>query len=520
MIKQLLILMIVIGGATAAQYGEITMKQDGDINLNPTEPGNFEAWNGSLNNATWVNSTYQDATTMYGELNMTDHDIVDINLTDTDYLSSATMIGNLDTGGYDIGGSEYVDEADVDWGSLPIRIYNGSTGSGLLSFVKANGRGTYYVTNKIIIDEPLIWDYAYCRIIGGNTPMNQYRGTPHYRMPGLIEINVSEGEVGITISTSIVSLVDLWVYQKAENNDDVTLVYVDAGGPVYMSGVTFQSNNGTNIIIADGYSSTLSHCIFRAASLSTAVTGVQFGDATHRAASVRLHCCIAYNCAPAYYYCYAEGVSLWKCGTYVSTPTTLLHTAVYMLPLGYDYVKDNSFVDCCFDYCLNAPAILICGDSTNLTNGVTIQDTYAWSPDDHTVVVHNCTDLVICGGGFVSDKKTPLRLYGDITHVHIDGLKTRKRGATARSSIIIPAGSSNVTLQNGWCESTDDVPPYISINIQGNCNRVKISDNVLDSSILISTGTTDYMITGNMCTGITDNSGGGNNVTANNLIYS
>lgn len=47
-----------VPGASAVEQGTITMRAGNDINLNPTTPGNFEAWGGNVNNATYVNTSY------------------------------------------------------------------------------------------------------------------------------------------------------------------------------------------------------------------------------------------------------------------------------------------------------------------------------------------------------------------------------------------------------------------------------------------------------------------------------
>lgn len=74
----------------------------------------------------------------------------------THYQSATTFRGDINTGGNDITGSEYLDEEDIDWSTMPVMNFAGTTGAELESFITAAGDGvTILIQNDLIIDSAI-----------------------------------------------------------------------------------------------------------------------------------------------------------------------------------------------------------------------------------------------------------------------------------------------------------------------------------------------------------------------------
>lgn len=73
--------------------------------------------------------------------------------------------GYINTNGGDIYGSEFVDEADVDWSGFKYRIFNGTTEAELEAFITAHGSGTYYINQPVEISDQWVIDEEFVRFV-------------------------------------------------------------------------------------------------------------------------------------------------------------------------------------------------------------------------------------------------------------------------------------------------------------------------------------------------------------------
>ncbi len=181
--KILIVLFVLVGIASSVNYlPETALKANASLSMDETYPGNFEMWNGNINNATYINTTWMNTvsmgpTTMYGDLNMTDHDIVDANMTDTDYIASTIALGDITfADGYYMRNGSYVINV-CDWGAVGDGITNDTAAiQGAIDAAEATTAGDvgsyrilYMPDGKYNIDGILRIKENYVKLVGSGT---------------------------------------------------------------------------------------------------------------------------------------------------------------------------------------------------------------------------------------------------------------------------------------------------------------------------------------------------------------
>lgn len=108
----------------------------------------------------------------------------------------------------------YIKDHNIDWAEFPVRVYYGTTMSGLLDMIYADGIGTYIPYNGLTLGSAVTVNTSYpaFRILGGaNAP---YTTTTS----GYVSVTVASG-TAMTVETGYTCLENMRFYQATAGND-------------------------------------------------------------------------------------------------------------------------------------------------------------------------------------------------------------------------------------------------------------------------------------------------------------
>jgi len=409
--------------------------------------------------------------------------------------------GNIELFGGDINGSEYVDETDIDWTTMPIVNFNGSTGAELAACITANGGSKRY-----ILQQPQIIVSSELNITADKIRIEGAAGT---KLSTAINCTGSSGN-GINITGYDCMLSNLYIYQSTSGLDNV-IYYNRSEHHLQIINSRITVIDGTGILLGSSYRPVVRDCHITGPSDNGGV-GIEIGD-SGKSYSPIISRCRFDTLGTSIKMINTSGPEISDIYTYANAGGNN-HVGILLSPSSDDSVQDVWIWDSIIDYGNGATGYSIYADGTYETLGLYMQNSYAWSQETDAIRLNNTEKVIIRNCYLASDAGYGIKMTsGDSTAPII----------FSSNLILAHTGGIVVTgIDGGQIEGNYITLSGGTVGVELNsCTYFQICDNrCVSSNIKLGSesGTNYIQIQDNMVADIENYSGGANVTITDNML--